>query len=51
MQPCTHGNTYLEAIQNAQEAIKLLVETAIENHCPNIKNFKQFQFYKLREFR
>ena len=23
MQPCTHGNTYLEAVQNAQEVIEL----------------------------
>jgi antitoxin HicB len=30
MQPCTHGDTYLEAVQNAQEVIELLVETAIE---------------------
>lgn len=34
MQPCTHGNTYLEAIQNAQEVIELLVETAIEKGEP-----------------
>jgi len=34
MQPCTYGNNYLEAIQNAQEVIELLVETAIKNGEP-----------------
>jgi antitoxin HicB len=29
MQPCTHGDTYEEALQNAQEVIELLVESAI----------------------
>jgi antitoxin HicB len=31
MQPCTHGDTYLEAVQNAQELLELLVETALKN--------------------
>ncbi len=31
MQPCTHGDTYLEAVQNSQELLELLVETAIKN--------------------
>jgi antitoxin HicB len=29
MQPVTHGETYEEAFQNAQEALELLVESAI----------------------
>lgn len=40
MQPCTHGNTYLEAIQNAQEVIELLVESAIEKGEPLPKRQK-----------
>jgi predicted RNase H-like HicB family nuclease len=40
MQPCTHGNTYLEAVQNAQEVIELLVESAIENGEPLPKRQK-----------
>jgi predicted RNase H-like HicB family nuclease len=34
MQPCTHGENYLEALQNAQELLELLVETALENGEP-----------------
>jgi len=34
MQPCTHGDNYLEALQNAQELLELLVETALENGEP-----------------
>ncbi|MBD2168731.1 type II toxin-antitoxin system HicB family antitoxin [Calothrix membranacea FACHB-236] len=30
MQPCTHGDTYEEALKNAQEVLKLLIETALE---------------------
>jgi predicted RNase H-like HicB family nuclease len=30
MQPVTHGETYLEAFQNAQEVLELLVESALE---------------------
>ena len=26
MQPCTHGETYEEAIKNAQEVLELLIE-------------------------
>lgn len=40
MQPCTHGNTYLEAVQNAQEVIELLIETAIEKGEPLPKRQK-----------
>nr|WP_271251928.1 type II toxin-antitoxin system HicB family antitoxin [Pseudanabaena sp. Chao 1811] len=40
MQPCTHGSTYLEAIQNAQEVIELLVEAAIEKGEPLPKRQK-----------
>ncbi len=29
-QPVTHGETYEEAFQNAQEVLELLVESAIE---------------------
>ncbi|QSJ14404.1 type II toxin-antitoxin system HicB family antitoxin [Nostoc sp. UHCC 0702] len=31
MQPCTHGDTYEEALKNAQEVLELLIETALEN--------------------
>ena len=30
MHPRTHGDTYLEAVQNVQEFIALLVEPALE---------------------
>jgi antitoxin HicB len=30
MQPVTHGDTYDEAFQNAQEVLDLLVESALE---------------------
>ena len=30
MQPVTHGETYDEAFQNAQEVLQLLVEAALE---------------------
>lgn len=30
MQPCTYGETYTEAVHNAEELLELLVETAIE---------------------
>ena len=29
MQPVTHGETYAEAFQNAQEVLELLVESAL----------------------
>ncbi len=31
MQPCTHGDTYEEALKNAQEVLELLIETALED--------------------
>lgn len=31
MQPCTHGDSYEEALQNAQEVLEMLIETALEN--------------------
>jgi antitoxin HicB len=34
MQPCTHGDTYEEALQNAQEVIELMVEAAIADGTP-----------------
>lgn len=30
MQPCTHGDTYEEALKNAQEVLEMLIETALE---------------------
>ncbi|MUG97923.1 type II toxin-antitoxin system HicB family antitoxin [Scytonema sp. UIC 10036] len=43
MQPCTHGNTYEEALKNAQEVLELLIETALENGepLPNPKTLEQ----------
>ena len=34
MQPCTHGDTYEEALKNAQEVIDLLIETTLEEGKP-----------------
>lgn len=31
MQPVTHGDTYEEALKNAQEVLELLVESALED--------------------
>lgn len=31
MQPCTHGETYDEAMRNAQEVLELLIESAQQN--------------------
>ncbi|AFY50854.1 hypothetical protein Nos7524_5130 [Nostoc sp. PCC 7524] len=31
MQPCTHGDSYEEALKNAQEVLEMLIETALEN--------------------
>lgn len=31
MQPCTHGDTYEEALKNAQEVLEMLIEAALEN--------------------
>ena len=33
-QPCTHGDTYEEALKNAQEVLEMLIESAIENGEP-----------------
>ncbi|GJD20578.1 hypothetical protein RIVM261_055340 [Rivularia sp. IAM M-261] len=33
-QPCTHGDTYEEALKNAQEVIEMLVESYIEDGQP-----------------
>lgn len=42
MQPCTHGDTYTEAIQNAQEVIELLIKSALENR-ESLPIRRQFQ--------
>jgi len=34
MQPCTHGDSYEEALKNAQEALELLIETTLEEGKP-----------------
>jgi predicted RNase H-like HicB family nuclease len=34
MQPCTHGDTYEEALKNAQEVLELLIETSLEDGKP-----------------
>ncbi|MBD2298394.1 type II toxin-antitoxin system HicB family antitoxin [Nostoc sp. FACHB-87] len=31
MQPCTHGDTYEEALKNAQEVLEMLIESALED--------------------
>ncbi|MDY6897759.1 MAG: type II toxin-antitoxin system HicB family antitoxin [Cyanobacteriota bacterium] len=31
LQPCTHGDTYEEAVKNAQEVLEMLIESAVEN--------------------
>lgn len=41
MQPVTHGETYEEAFQNAQEVLELLVESATEEGKP-LPVLKQF---------
>ncbi len=30
MQPCTHGDTYEEAVKNAQEVLEMLILSALE---------------------
>jgi antitoxin HicB len=30
-QPCTHGETYEEAVKNAQEVLEMLIESSLEN--------------------
>ena len=34
MQPCTHGDTYEEALKNAQEVLELLIESSLEEGEP-----------------
>lgn len=34
MQPVTHGDTYEEALGNAQEVLELLLETSAEQESP-----------------
>ncbi|MBD2499727.1 type II toxin-antitoxin system HicB family antitoxin [Anabaena azotica] len=29
MQPCTHGDSYEEAVKNAQEVLEMLIESAL----------------------
>lgn len=29
MQPCTHGETYEEALKNAQEVLEVLIESSL----------------------
>ncbi len=43
MQPCTHGDTYEEAFNNAQEVLALLIETTLEEGklLPKPKTFGQ----------
>ena len=43
MQPVTHGETYEEAVQNAQEVLELLVESALEAGQPLPAPRKFFQ--------
>ncbi|MEL7244202.1 MAG: type II toxin-antitoxin system HicB family antitoxin [Cyanobacteria bacterium P01_H01_bin.150] len=31
LQPCTHGDTYEEAVKNAQEVLEMLIESALED--------------------
>ena len=34
MQPCTHGDTYEEALKNAQEVIEMLISSYLEEGKP-----------------
>lgn len=34
MQPVTHGDTYEEALKNAQEVLELLIESSLEEGNP-----------------
>jgi predicted RNase H-like HicB family nuclease len=45
MQPVTHGETYSEAFENAQEVLELLVESALEagEPLPEPKTWKDMQ--------
>jgi predicted RNase H-like HicB family nuclease len=43
MQPVTHGDTYEEALKNAQEVLELLIESSLEDGeaLPKPKTFGQ----------
>ena len=45
-QPCTHGKTYSEALQNAKELIEILVELAIEKNEP-LPRYQPFYYSKI----
>ncbi|MEH2355567.1 type II toxin-antitoxin system HicB family antitoxin [Nostoc sp.] len=34
MQPCTHGETYEDALKNAQEVLEMLIESSLANGEP-----------------
>jgi predicted RNase H-like HicB family nuclease len=34
MQPCTHGDTYEEALKNAQEVLEMLIASYLEDGQP-----------------
>ncbi|MDB9457038.1 type II toxin-antitoxin system HicB family antitoxin [Dolichospermum circinale CS-1225] len=34
MQPCTHGDTYEEALKNAQEVLEMLISSYLEDGQP-----------------
>jgi len=34
MQPCTHGDTYEEAVKNAQDVLEMLIESSLEDGTP-----------------
>ncbi|MCV3214568.1 type II toxin-antitoxin system HicB family antitoxin [Plectonema radiosum NIES-515] len=34
MQPCTHGDTYEEAVKNAQEVLEMLISSAFSDNEP-----------------
>lgn len=56
MQPCTHGDTYEEALKNAQEVLEMLIESALEDGetLPTPKtfeySFKPFVNNKIPDF-
>lgn len=44
--PVTHGSTYNEAVQQGQEVLEMLVESAMqeESHCPHQKSMLRKPF-------
>jgi antitoxin HicB len=34
MQPCTHGDTYEEAVKNAQEVLEMLISSSLSDSEP-----------------